>query len=423
MFRRRGWGLPPPPPPPRGRELWVASRVQGRSHRPVYAHRDRKRMERHRTLPSVLYRSPCAFAGPFPHLRHCPGLHSRRTRPGVPPPPPQGSFLQLGTPETGVGLGVGGGGFQTTPAPPLDPPFKEVLCPPLVCGHSAQDGEFNDAPKTRRTPTAPPPPPPAPSGAPVSHCGCWGPERNGTGLAPVSGRIPRGGTPQQPAQPRHTNHWAPQTRKRHQQEHRPNAATRRNMRREDRVTVQGPVKKQQPDGMSHRGGASPRVPPRRQKPDPDPPPPPTLGGLQPTVGGVGSWCPNPRSRPPPPPVGGSQCIGVCGGGWGGGLWMGCDWPTESPLGSHTKGPPPARCLSRDPSGYRLPRWSLKSRVTAAAFLPRPSPPPKPPSVPSPSGTAPHRPYAAWPPTFRSGPLPHVPPRPCPYQRCPRIDFA
>ena len=33
------------------------------------------------------------------------------------------------------------------------------------------------------------------------------------------------------------------------------AATRRNMRREERLTVQGPVKKQQPDGMSHRGQA------------------------------------------------------------------------------------------------------------------------------------------------------------------------
>ena len=32
------------------------------------------------------------------------------------------------------------------------------------------------------------------------------------------------------------------------------AATRRNMRRDERVTVQGPVKEQQPDGMSHRGG-------------------------------------------------------------------------------------------------------------------------------------------------------------------------
>ena len=36
---------------------------------------------------------------------------------------------------------------------------------------------------------------------------------------------------------------------------RQNAATRRNMRRDDRVTVPGPVKKQRPDGMSHgRGG-------------------------------------------------------------------------------------------------------------------------------------------------------------------------
>ena len=34
---------------------------------------------------------------------------------------------------------------------------------------------------------------------------------------------------------------------------RQNAATRRNMRREERVTVQGPVKEQQPDGMSHGG--------------------------------------------------------------------------------------------------------------------------------------------------------------------------
>ena len=34
---------------------------------------------------------------------------------------------------------------------------------------------------------------------------------------------------------------------------RQNAATRRNMRREEWLTVQGPVKEQQPDGMSHRG--------------------------------------------------------------------------------------------------------------------------------------------------------------------------
>ena len=56
--------------------------------------------------------------------------------------------------------------------------------------------------------------------------------------------------PPQPAQPQHTNHWAPRTRKRHQQEHRPQRPTQRsdrNTRREERVTVQGPVKEQQPD--------------------------------------------------------------------------------------------------------------------------------------------------------------------------------
>ena len=35
---------------------------------------------------------------------------------------------------------------------------------------------------------------------------------------------------------------------------RQNAATQRNMRREERVTVQGPVKEQRPDRMSHGGG-------------------------------------------------------------------------------------------------------------------------------------------------------------------------
>ena len=42
---------------------------------------------------------------------------------------------------------------------------------------------------------------------------------------------------------------------------RQNAATRRNMRREERVTVQGPVKEQQPDRMSHMGGTLPFDPP------------------------------------------------------------------------------------------------------------------------------------------------------------------
>ena len=44
------------------------------------------------------------------------------------------------------------------------------------------------------------------------------------------------------------------------------------MQREERVTVQGPVKKQQPDGMSHRGW-------------------------------VGQGWPGPQTTPPPPPPG------------------------------------------------------------------------------------------------------------------------
>ena len=43
---------------------------------------------------------------------------------------------------------------------------------------------------------------------------------------------------------------------------RQNAATQRNMRREERVTVQGPVKEQQRDGMSQGGGTPPPWTPR-----------------------------------------------------------------------------------------------------------------------------------------------------------------
>ena len=83
---------------------------------------------------------------------------------------------------------------------------------------------------------------------------------------------------QQPAQPRYTNYWALLTHKWHSRnqhspgtpmsalrEHgnnmtrstgrssRQNAATQCSMRRKERVTIQGPVKEQQPDVMSHRG--------------------------------------------------------------------------------------------------------------------------------------------------------------------------
>ena len=75
-------------------------------------------------------------------------------------------------------------------------------------------------------------------------------------------------------------------------------ATRRNMRREERVTVQGPVKEQQPDGMSHRGTT--------------PPPPPLYPPLPPTLSSISVCHPRcclwlrpvrllPLLRPPPSP--------------------------------------------------------------------------------------------------------------------------
>ena len=60
-----------------------------------------------------------------------------------------------------------------------------------------------------------------------------------------------------PAQPRHADHWAPRTRKRHQQEHRPQRPSERSdltQHAKGRTSdCPGPVKKQQPNGMSHRG--------------------------------------------------------------------------------------------------------------------------------------------------------------------------
>ena len=96
---------------------------------------------------------------------------------------------------------------------------------------------------------------------------------------------------QQPAHPQFANYWAPLTRKWHIPPHpaqprhtnrergnntsrstghssRQKAATRHNMRREERVTVQGPVRKQQPNGMSHRGGTGLAAATyRKQRPD------------------------------------------------------------------------------------------------------------------------------------------------------------
>ena len=59
-----------------------------------------------------------------------------------------------------------------------------------------------------------------------------------------------------PAQPQHTNHWSQRTQKRHQHEHRPQRPTESSDPTQHAERRTGdcpcPVKKQQPDGMSHR---------------------------------------------------------------------------------------------------------------------------------------------------------------------------
>ena len=72
-------------------------------------------------------------------------------------------------------------------------------------------------------------------------------------------RKPSNDPPQQPAQPRYTNYWAERGNEASRstgRSGRQNAATRHSMQREERVTIQGPLKIQQPDGMSHGGGVS-----------------------------------------------------------------------------------------------------------------------------------------------------------------------
>ena len=65
-----------------------------------------------------------------------------------------------------------------------------------------------------------------------------------------------------PAQPQHTNHWAPRTRKRQRQQHRLQRSNRTQHAKGRTGDCQGPGKKPQPDGMSHRGlSMSCRAPP------------------------------------------------------------------------------------------------------------------------------------------------------------------
>ena len=88
-----------------------------------------------------------------------------------------------------------------------------------------------------------------------SEAGVGRPECGGEWAATAEKRPLQQSAPprQQSAQPQYATYGAPPTRKGHQQEHRLQRPTERSTRREEQVTIQGPVKKQQPDGMSHRG--------------------------------------------------------------------------------------------------------------------------------------------------------------------------
>ena len=70
----------------------------------------------------------------------------------------------------------------------------------------------------------------------------------------LAGHSPGRRLPPQPAQPQHTtNGLRERGNDTSSSTGRQNAASQRKMRTEDRVTVQGPVEEQQPDGTSHRG--------------------------------------------------------------------------------------------------------------------------------------------------------------------------
>ena len=104
----------------------------------------------------------------------------------------------------------------------------------------------------------PPPPPLPPALDPTPALKDWaklssGPSANQKFCSAPSAPLWGGGGGSNDGTPRSGNDTSKSTGRSGRQK----AATRRNMRREERVTVQGPVKEQQPDGMSHRGAGPP----------------------------------------------------------------------------------------------------------------------------------------------------------------------
>ena len=274
------------PPPPQGRGMPAAVR-----------------------MPAVVRTPAChsrRFKGERP-IGTATGQQSQPPRPCAKPPHPRRAVLGDASAHTieghgGEGCrkgiiprGIGRGPLIVYPSGPslISPPPPSESCSPRPLGDVL---------------SCPPPP----------HGGC----RPGA-LYFVVGR---GGQSNDPGNnqhnPQYANYWAPLTRKRHTPRHiqhspntpttglrergndtsrstgrsgRQNAATRRSMRREERVTVQGPVKEQQPDGMSHRGGGARAIDQTGQAVflrslQPRPPPPPRRPRS--------AFLPTPRALPP-----------------------------------------------------------------------------------------------------------------------------
>ena len=103
--------------------------------------------------------------------------------------------------------------------------------PTCVCSQRSEcNGELKISPSTnpKKGFDHPPPAPRPPSGPSRLRCGGRGPEPNRTPWGRPLFCGTGGGkrhTPPHSAQPQHTNYWAPRTRKRHQQEHRPQRPT------------------------------------------------------------------------------------------------------------------------------------------------------------------------------------------------------
>ena len=136
------------------------------------------------------------------------------------------------------------------------------------------------------------------------------------------------------------------------------------MRREERVTVQGPVKEQQPDGMSHRGGFGLLLPASQK---------PRLGAphvpMDHAVGGPGTSL----------PVRMGKCSSVHTGGGGGGAGSGAYTPTARVSAVRrdftAEGAANRQRVDTDPPPHGRSKDCFMNKGTSAQPLPSAPPPP------------------------------------------------